>query len=181
MLYQESEIVELKQEYTEGIRKEIIAFANTRGGSLYVGVKDNGEVAGVSSPDQIIQRIANMVRDSIRPDVTMFVKYKIRDDHVIQVAIGEGASKPYYLKRCLKLMKTLFFMVCYVLKNERIISPSFTARELRDMMRSPLSWRDVIGLDKWHLGNLLFVLLGKLPPSMSVFLVRQLGRRKGLV
>lgn len=94
---------------------------------------------------------------------------------------GRLRSKPYYLKRCLKLMKTLFFMVCYVLKNERIISPSFTARELRDMMRSPLSWRDVIGLDKWHLSNLLFVLLGKLPPSMSVFLVRQLGRRKGLV
>jgi ATP-dependent DNA helicase RecG len=32
--------VEFKQEYTEEIKKTIAAFANTRGGTLYVGIND---------------------------------------------------------------------------------------------------------------------------------------------
>ena len=58
MRYQESETVELKQDFSENIRKEIIAFANSRGGKIYIGVLDNGEVIGVPSADQMIQRIA---------------------------------------------------------------------------------------------------------------------------
>lgn len=43
MVYQESENVELKQIITDDIKKEIIAFANSKGGDLFVGVADNGE------------------------------------------------------------------------------------------------------------------------------------------
>ena len=64
----ESETIELKQDYSESIRKDIIAFANTSGGTIYIGVADDGTVVGVSSPDLMIQRIANMARDAIRPD-----------------------------------------------------------------------------------------------------------------
>ena len=42
MLFQETESIELKQDYSESIRKDIIAFANTNGGTIYVGVSDNG-------------------------------------------------------------------------------------------------------------------------------------------
>ena len=60
MLYQESEKVELKQDFAESIHRDMIAFVNTNGGIIYIGIKDNGEVSGVSSPDQMIQRSANM-------------------------------------------------------------------------------------------------------------------------
>ena len=59
MHYQESETVELKQEFSESIRKEIVAFANSSGGKIYISVLDDGEVIGVHSADQMIQRIAN--------------------------------------------------------------------------------------------------------------------------
>lgn len=75
MFLQESETVELKEIVVEDIKKEVIAFANSRGGSLYVGIADDGSIAGVENPDAVMQQIANMVRDSIRPDVTMFVRY----------------------------------------------------------------------------------------------------------
>ena len=42
MLFQETEAIELKQDYSESIRKDIIAFANTNGGTIYVGVTDSG-------------------------------------------------------------------------------------------------------------------------------------------
>ena len=55
-VFQESETVELKLDYSESIRKDIIAFANTGGGTIYIGIADNGEVIGVSSVDEMIQR-----------------------------------------------------------------------------------------------------------------------------
>ncbi len=100
MRFQESETVELKQEYSESIRKDIIAFANTNGGVMYIGVSDSGETVGVSSPDQLIQRLTNMVRDSIMPDVTMFVHYTILDSghkNIVRVAVNRGANRPYYM------------------------------------------------------------------------------------
>ena len=78
MLFQESETVELKGIVVEDIKKEVIAFANSAGGTVYVGVTDDGSVVGVDSPDQAIQQVANMVRDSIKPDVTMFVRYEAK-------------------------------------------------------------------------------------------------------
>lgn len=35
MKFQESETVELKEQFTDGIVKEVIAFANMRGGTIY--------------------------------------------------------------------------------------------------------------------------------------------------
>ena len=59
----ESETVELKLDYTDSIRKDIIAFANTSGGIIYIGIADDGTVVGVSSVDQMIQRVAHTETD----------------------------------------------------------------------------------------------------------------------
>ena len=99
MAYQESETVELKQDYAESIRKDIIAFANTNGGIICIGVTDNGEAIGVSSPDQMIQRVANMVRDSIMPDVSMFLHYeteKSGNSEIVKISVNRGTRRPYY-------------------------------------------------------------------------------------
>ena len=76
MAFVESEVVELKAEVVGDICKEVIAFANTKGGTLYIGVSDDGSVVGVKNADQVILQLNNMIRDSIKPDVTMFVGYK---------------------------------------------------------------------------------------------------------
>ena len=68
MPYRESETVELKSVVVDDIKKEIIAFANTDGGTLYIGVKDDGEVIGLDDPDGSALQVSNMVRDSIKPD-----------------------------------------------------------------------------------------------------------------
>ena len=56
MLFAESETVKLKSVYVEDIKKEIIAFANTRGGTIYIGVEDNGNVCGVENADAVMQQ-----------------------------------------------------------------------------------------------------------------------------
>ena len=42
--YIESEIMELKERYMDSICKEIVAFLNSDGGQIVIGVKDNGEI-----------------------------------------------------------------------------------------------------------------------------------------
>ena len=102
MFLRESETVELKEIVVEDIKKEVIAFANSSGGILYVGIADDGSVVGVENLDMVIQQIANMVRDSIKPDITMFVHYdtKIMDGkQVVSVEVQRGTERPYYLAK----------------------------------------------------------------------------------
>lgn len=51
MIFQESETVELKASVTDDIKKEIVAFANCEGGTVYIGIQDNGTVSGLMEPE----------------------------------------------------------------------------------------------------------------------------------
>lgn len=94
----ETENIEFKVKETEDLYKEVIAFANTDGGTVYIGIDDMGNVVGLDNVDETYTKITNGVRDAILPDVTIFVKYTLRDDKVIKITVGEGSSKPYFLK-----------------------------------------------------------------------------------
>ena len=96
----ESEIVELKSQVIGDICKEVIAFANTKGGTLYIGVEDNGVIVGVDDPDSVMLQVSNMIRDSIKPDITMFVGYQVYEEdgkRAVAVTVQKGTDRPYYL------------------------------------------------------------------------------------
>ena len=97
MLY-ESESLEFKQEAIPNLCKSVIAFANTNGGKIIVGLKDDGKLAPLDNLDQIYTQITNTIRDAILPDITMFIKYSSNSDGIITIEIAEGSAKPYYLK-----------------------------------------------------------------------------------
>ena len=102
MLFRESQTTELKETVVDDIKKEIIAFANCDGGKLYIGVRDDGTVVGLDDPDDVSLQISNMVRDAIKPDVTMFLHYRtISEDgkEIIAVDIQRGTDRPYYLAK----------------------------------------------------------------------------------
>ena len=94
----ESERIEYKSQMIEDLYREVIAFANSNGGVIYIGIDDQGNLTGIDNVDETYTRITNGIRDAIAPDVTMFVRYIIQDNKVIQIEVGEGSYKPYYLK-----------------------------------------------------------------------------------
>lgn len=94
----ESERIEYKSRLIDDIYKEVIAFANTDGGVIYIGIDDQGNVTGIDDVDETYTRLTNGIRDAIQPDVTMFVRYVLQDNKVIRIEVGEGSYKPYYLK-----------------------------------------------------------------------------------
>ncbi len=100
MDFKENETVELKEIVTDDVKKEIIAFANSAGGTLYIGIADNGGIVGILNPEAVTQQIVNMVRDSIKPDITMFLRYEIKDasgKKIVAVEVQRGTERPYYL------------------------------------------------------------------------------------
>ena len=102
MRFRETETVELKSVVMDDIKKEIIAFANCDGGTVYVGVADDGTVLGVENADECALQIFNMVRDAVKPDVTMFIHYETQEYEgkaVVAVSIQRGTKRPYYLAK----------------------------------------------------------------------------------
>ena len=94
----ENENIEFKETFIPEIYKEVIAFANTNGGTIFVGVDDNGNSIGLNDIDDTYTKITNGIRDAILPDITMFIRYKLAQDNTIRIDVNEGAFKPYYLK-----------------------------------------------------------------------------------
>ena len=100
MPLRESDTVELKREVVPDICKEVIALANTKGGTIYIGIADDGDIIGVHDADAVMLQVNNMVRDAVKPDVTMFVSYDVEDmdgRQVIRIGVQRGTNRPYYL------------------------------------------------------------------------------------
>lgn len=89
-----------KRKYTDDISKAIIAFANTEGGEIRIGIHDDLSVAGITNPHEVLLKLTNMVQDAIRPDITMFLDYKteiIEGQTIVVVQVQRGTACPYYL------------------------------------------------------------------------------------
>ena len=96
----ESKKLEYKREYTDEIKYAVIAFANTDGGKLYLGIDDEGKPVGVDNVDETMLKVTNIIRDAIRPDVTLFTDCKLEElsgKKVISITVQRGTARPYYI------------------------------------------------------------------------------------
>lgn len=96
----ESKTVEFKRQYMDDVKYAVFAFANTDGGKIYVGINDDGSVHGVENPDTVMLQAMNMIRDAIRPDVTVSVDCdteSMQGKNVVVLTIQRGTARPYYL------------------------------------------------------------------------------------
>lgn len=66
--YIESETLELKEKYSDTITKEIVSFLNSSGGTIIIGVKDNGIVVGVENIDEVLRKISDIITSQIEPN-----------------------------------------------------------------------------------------------------------------
>ncbi len=98
--YEESATVELKSEVNADFKKEVVALANTDGGTIYIGIDDNGQAVGVSNPDEVMAQIGNIIRDGIKPDLTAYTSIEAMDEDgakIIRITVLRGVKRPYHL------------------------------------------------------------------------------------
>ncbi len=78
------------------IAKTLVAFSNTDGGTLLIGVKDNGSIAGVRTDEEffMVQAAAGMY---CRPEIEFESRRWIADGKtVLEVTIPKGKNYPYF-------------------------------------------------------------------------------------
>ncbi len=96
------ELDKLTGKLPNNLSKEIAAFANTLGGEIYIGIKDDGSVVGVEEPDDVMTRISNLIHDTIFPDLIPFVQIQsIEKDnkYIVKITVSTGTERPYYLAK----------------------------------------------------------------------------------
>jgi len=84
----------------ESLAKEIVAFANSQGGVVLVGVADNGDVLGLDGcfdkSSAFTDWVANILRTSINPPLNCDMSVEFCDDKKVGViSVPKGADKPY--------------------------------------------------------------------------------------
>ncbi|HSW69772.1 MAG TPA: helix-turn-helix domain-containing protein [Gammaproteobacteria bacterium] len=98
----ESKTLEFKQDLSspEGVLRTLVAFANTSGGTLVIGVEDKTRhVRGISDPLLLEERLANIISDSISPRLVPNIELSPwRDTYIILVQIYPSNNRPHYLK-----------------------------------------------------------------------------------
>lgn len=68
--YYEEEKTELKKELIDEVKSEIVAFLNSEGGTVFVGVEDDGTVIGFKDSnikDDIDLKLGNWIQDAFFP------------------------------------------------------------------------------------------------------------------
>lgn len=96
----ENHRLEWKSVFVADLKKTFDAFANTDGGTVFIGIDDKGDVIGLENPDEVLQQVINTIKDNIRPDLAQFYQAFVEDrdgKNIVRVEIQRGTSRPYYL------------------------------------------------------------------------------------
>jgi len=98
----ESATLELKRDSLkpEQLAKEIVAFANQKGGTIILGVEDDGTISGVKRPKLQEWLMDCVCGRHIHPRISpSYQEISISTESKIAIiTIAEGDSKPYVLK-----------------------------------------------------------------------------------
>ena len=96
--YYEDEKTELKKELIDEVKSEIVAFLNSEGGTVFVGVEDDGTVIGFKDSnikDDIDLKLGNWIQDAFFPKPSGLINFFFNEDDVLEIQISKGTSKPY--------------------------------------------------------------------------------------
>lgn len=98
----EGKTLEYKRDLSspEGVLRSIVAFANTAGGVVLVGVESRSRrVLGIPDPLETEERLANLISDSIVPVLVPDLEvFPWRRTHLLAVRVYPSSSRPHHLK-----------------------------------------------------------------------------------
>lgn len=105
MKYYETEKIELKERISDSLVKDIEAFLNTEGGTIYIGVKDDGSPIGIENLDEAYRKISDILSDQIEPSVFDVVYSRVIYGHapdskgIIELTVPKGPDCLYCIKK----------------------------------------------------------------------------------
>ena len=95
----ETNRIEYKQQLTDDLEKEVIAFLNYReGGLIYLGIHKTGKVIGVTDADAIQLKIKDRLKHNILPSCLGLFDIILEEQdekEIIKIIVASGPGKPY--------------------------------------------------------------------------------------
>ncbi len=91
------------------LAEEMVAFSNASGGTIIIGVSDQGEIVGLDDRNvhRLNQLVANTANENIKPPIYPVVTIEsIENRNVMLVNVRKGTSKPYATSSGLYLVKS---------------------------------------------------------------------------
>lgn len=80
----------------ETLAREIVAFANSAGGTILLGVADDGTLVGVAGSEQLEEWVMNIARTSVVPAITVTCEMMVLENtRICAVTVPKGSDKPY--------------------------------------------------------------------------------------
>lgn len=98
---QEDSVTEFKNEkvHPDSLAKEIVAFSNTNGGDIFLGIDDDGTVSGISNTKKAEEKVINICRNNIVPSVVPeIICFTHQGYTVMRIRTDRGIFKPYKVK-----------------------------------------------------------------------------------
>jgi len=81
---------------TESLAREIVAFANVSGGTILIGVEDDGSISGIDTHRNYEEWTANLIRNNVNSPIEATYSEHVVDDKAIGVLnVPKGKDKPY--------------------------------------------------------------------------------------
>ncbi len=96
----EGQTLDFKYEISDAkkIAKTLVAFANTDGGVLLIGVKDNGKISGIRTEEEIYM-IQSAAKIFSKPQIPYTIRdWNIGEKTVLEVIIPKSNLKPHFAK-----------------------------------------------------------------------------------
>lgn len=93
--------IEFKRKFTshEKIAREMIAFANTRGGFILFGIDDDKSIVGVESEKSEAELIIKTAREYCEPALDIKLDFvNLEDKEIVIASIPESEDKPHRLQ-----------------------------------------------------------------------------------
>jgi ATP-dependent DNA helicase RecG len=87
--------IEFKEKLSH-LDREMVAFANTLGGTLLIGVNDHGHITGIDESNRLQSQITDIAHNC-DPSIPVEVLYNTKHNIII-VNVAEGTNKPYRCK-----------------------------------------------------------------------------------
>ena len=97
----EGKTLEFKRDLSspKPLLKTMVAFANTAGGRLVIGIDDARQIIGVSNPLDEEERLCNLIADSIAPRLVPNVEMMtVEGKTLLVVEVFVSGSRPHWLK-----------------------------------------------------------------------------------
>ena len=95
----ESDTVEFKTSFNKEVIETIVAFSNSRGGKIFLGINDKKEIAGVDISNESIQNWINEIKQNTQPAIFPDFKIiEIDNKTIVEIKVSEFPIKPVSYK-----------------------------------------------------------------------------------